>query len=269
MMVLDRIVKGAECWAKGAGLSIWREIRQQLRLSSQTLVALLLPRDCMLCGGGSGQHFLCIACTAALPMLTKTRCPVCAQPLPGLNANDHLPCGQCLANPPNFDATIARYVYEFPLDEVIQQLKYRHRLASAHFLGNALIEATADLLPTEKPDVIIPVPLSTERLAERGFNQSLEVAKPLAHHLGVSIRADALQRVRHTLPQVQLPWKERAKNIRHAFVCRERLDGLHVWVVDDVMTTGATLNEIAGALKASGAAQVTNVVVARAVRRQS
>lgn len=263
-MVLDRIVKGAECWAKGAGLSIWREIRQKVQRRGRTFVALLLPRDCMLCGGHSGEHFLCEPCEAALPPLTNAHCRVCAQPLPGLDVNASLPCGRCLAHPPNFDATIARYVYEFPVDEVIQALKYQHRLASAHFLGNALIAA----LPADKPDVIVPVPLSVERLAERGFNQSLEIAKPLARHLGVAINTDALQRVRHTLPQVQLPWKERANNIRHAFVGTQGLDQQHVWVVDDVMTTGATLNEIAGALKASGAARVTNVVVARAIKRQ-
>lgn len=267
-MVLDRIVKGAECWAKGAGLSIWREIGQQVQKHGQAFVALLLPRDCMLCGRHSGPHFLCASCETALPELPKAHCPVCAQPLPGLDDSASLPCGRCLAKPPCFDATMARYVYEFPIDEVIQALKYRHHLASAHFLGNALIDAIANPLPHGKPDVIIAVPLSAERLAERGFNQSLEIAKPLARHLGVAINTGALQRVRHTLPQVQLPWKERAKNIRHAFVSTQRVDGQHVWVVDDVMTTGATLNEIAVALKAGGAARVTNLVVARAVKRQ-
>lgn len=267
-MVPDRIVEGAECWAKGAGLSIWRETGLRWRGRVQALAALLIPRDCMLCGGGSGSHFLCDSCHAALPMLPAAHCPVCAQALPGADHSANLPCGRCLSHPPSFDATIARYVYEFPLDEVIQALKYRHRLASAHFLGNALIEAIMKSPTAQKPDLIMPVPLSMERLAERGFNQSLEIAKPLARHLGVAINTSALQRVRHTQPQVQLPWKARAKNIRRAFICRQRLDGQHVWVIDDVMTTGATLNEIAGALKALGAAHVTNVVVARALRRQ-
>jgi ComF family protein len=217
----------------------------------------LLPQDCLLCGAASGKAALCSACAADLPPLDATGCPVCAQPMPVAGT-----CGACLARPPHFDATAAAWRYAFPLDQLIQSLKYAHRLASADFLGRAL----AALPLTSAPDIILPVPLSAARLRERGFNQSVELARPLARHLGVPLELEHIRRCRDTTPQAGLPWKERARNIRHAFECRIDLTGKNILVVDDVMTTGATLNELARILKAHGAARVENRVVARAVR---
>lgn len=217
----------------------------------------LLPQDCLLCGAASGKAALCPECAASLPRLTGTRCPTCAQPTPVADA-----CGACLAHPPHFDATAAVWRYAFPLDQLIQSLKYAHRLASADFLGRAL---TALPLAT-RPDFILPVPLAAARLRERGFNQSVELARPLARLLGVPLKTEHIRRCRDTTPQAGLPWKERAKNIRHAFECRIDLTGKNILVVDDVMTTGATLNELARTLKAHGAARVENRVLARAVK---
>lgn len=155
------------------------------------------------------------------------------------------------------------YRYEFPADKLIHALKYSRRLASADFLARALLAMPFDT----RPDIVLPVPLSARRLAERGFNQAVELARPLARHLGARLELFAVQRCRHTLPQARLPWKSRAKNIRHAFECSADLSGKTICVIDDVMTTGATLDELARILKLHGALRVENRVIARAVKR--
>lgn len=221
------------------------------------LADALLPRECFLCAAPSANDFLCAACAASLPRLTPERCPVCAQPTPGASV-----CGACIKHAPQFDATHAVYEYRFPVDRLIQSLKYAHRLASADFLGNAL----ARTLPDGVPGLLLPVPLSQRRLAERGFNQVVELARPLARQLGLPMETSRVQRQIDTPPQASLPWKARARNIRHAFECRIDLAGRSVLVIDDVMTTGATLNELAGTLKARGAARVENLVLARALK---
>ena len=217
----------------------------------------LLPQDCFLCAAPSRDSLLCPACSAGLPYLTAERCPVCALPTPSASI-----CGACLKQPPHFDATQAVFRYETPVDSLIQALKYAHRLASADFLGRTL----ARLATPFRPDMILPVPLSRARLAERGFNQAVEIARPLATALGVPMELDHIHRHRDTTPQASLPWKERAKNIRHAFECEIDLTGKAVLLVDDVMTTGATLNELAMTLKTHGAARVENRVLARALK---
>jgi ComF family protein len=116
------------------------------------------------------------------------------------------------------------------------------------------------------PDLVLPVPLAPARLAERGFNQAVELARPLAKLLGVPLETSRVHRRRDTVPQASLPWKERKQNIRHAFECELDLTGKQVLVVDDVMTTGATLDELARTLKAHGAARVENFVLARALK---
>ena len=128
----------------------------------------------------------------------------------------------------------------------------------------------ASLIPGANPagiDLILPMPLAPTRLKERGFNQALELARPIAKKRQIRLDAHTVRRVRDTPPQAQLPWKERARNIQGAFGCDAtsgtHLAGLRIAVVDDVMTTGATLNELARVLKAAGAAHVTNWVVAR------
>lgn len=223
----------------------------------QHLANMLLPPRCLLCGGDGETHSVCPGCSADLPRLADECCPVCALPSPGSAV-----CGECLKRPRHFDATRAAYRYAFPADKLIQALKYSRRLASADFLARAL----AALPVASRPDLILPVPLSAERLAERGFNQALELARPLARGLGIPLELVAVRRRKHTTPQASLPWKARASNIRHAFECDVDLGGKSIWVVDDVMTTGATLDELARVLKLHGATRVENRVVARAVR---
>jgi ComF family protein len=217
----------------------------------------LLPQDCLLCAAPSGDCLLCPACAESLPRLGAECCPICALPTPGAQV-----CGACLKQAPHFDATQAVFRYEFPVDSLIQALKYSHRLASADFLGRFL----APMAAGRRPDLILPVPLSAARLVERGFNQALEIARPLAKALGVPLETGHIHRRRDTAPQTGLPWKERAQNMRHAFECDIDLGGKSVLVVDDVMTTGATLDELARTLKAHGAVRVDNRVLARALK---
>lgn len=212
--------------------------------------------DCLLCGAEPGPELLCPACIGDLSALPES-CPRCALPSPGAAV-----CGSCLNRPSHFDATLALWRYEFPCDRLVQALKYRDRLALAGFFARALASR-----PLPEVDLIVPMPLHPRRLAERGFNQALEIARGLARRLGTPIEPRGVLRVKHTPPQTALPYEERAKNVRGAFLCKLDLSGASVAVVDDVMTTGATLSELARALKRAGATRVENFVIARTVPR--
>lgn len=213
----------------------------------------MLPQACLLCGTGSDHALLCADCNAALPRLPGTRCAMCALPLP-----DGDICGACLSHPPRYDRTTAVFAYAFPVDALIQRFKYGGSLALAPLLGGVLGSAVA-----EPADLIIPMPLSSQRLRERGFNQALEIARGVGRMTGIPVVADACRKIMETRPQAALPWKERTKNIRGAFVCDADLSGKRVAVIDDVMTSGATVNELARNLRRAGAAHISAWVVAR------
>jgi ComF family protein len=219
-------------------------------------MSALLPQDCLLCGALSGDLLLCPECAASLPRLPDTLCPVCALPT---HAGDT--CGACLKRAPHFDATLACFVYAFPVDRLVQQLKFAHRLAIADFFARTLLERG---LPPA--DLIVPVPLSAPRLRSRGFNQAAEIARALAPASGIPLGLEVGRRTLESPPQSTLPWKERQKNVRGAFDCGMDLGGRTVLVVDDVMTTGATLGEFARVLKDHGAARVIACIAARAVK---
>lgn len=215
-----------------------------------------LTQDCLLCGAASEREILCHACIAELPRLPPQCCPRCALPTP----NGEI-CGRCLADPPHYDAAKAAFSYDFPLDRLVQSFKYGHRLALAGFLGRHLAATAGDI----DADLIVPLPLHATRLRERGFNQALELARPLARLTCVPIDARSCRRIRPTPAQAALPWRERVKNIRGAFHCDTDFGGKRVLLVDDVMTTGASIDECARTLKLHGAASVTALVVARAL----
>lgn len=215
---------------------------------------MVLPQDCYLCGAPSGAQPVCAACQLELPLHPAAVCPVCALP-----TAEGTVCGRCLNVSPAFDATRAAFDYVFPLDILIQALKYRHRLSLARFFVSRLT------LPADA-DLIVPMPLHARRLAGRGFNQAMEIARPLARASGLPMELSKVVRVRDTSAQARLGREERVRNLRGAFACDRRLDGMCVVVIDDVMTTGASLDELARCLKASGAARVENCVVARTPR---
>jgi ComF family protein len=211
------------------------------------------PQACVLCGAQVSGGTLCAPCTADLPWLPRPRCAVCALPLASGSV-----CGACVTRPPHFNRVEAPFAYRFPVAPLIHTLKYGGRLALARTLGEALAQA----VPRDA-DAIVPMPLARRRLAERGFNQALEIARVVAARTGIPLARDAVRKVVDTPPQAALPWKERAKNVRRAFVCDADLTGLRIAVVDDVLTTGATLDELARVLRRAGAASVAGWVVAR------
>lgn len=227
--------------------------------SGAKLHHLLPAQPCLLCGAYSRHGNWCPACDAALPYLGSAVCPSCALPTP-----DGSSCGRCLQRPPDFNRTVAAFAYAFPLDKLVQALKYGEQLALAEALAERLAQRVE-----RRPDRILPMPLHPARLRERGFNQSLELARGIARKLDIPLLADGAQRVRDTTPQSGLPWKERKRNMRNAFACDLDLHGLHVAVVDDVMTSGATLNELARTLRRAGAREVSAWVVARTPRHQA
>jgi ComF family protein len=176
-------------------------------------------------------------------------------------------CGTCLDQPPAYDATFAAVDYAAPVDQLVIALKFGGRLAMtplfAQTMRDALLRAPAGNLP----DVLLPVPLGSGRLQRRGYNQALEIAKPLSRSLGIPLQARWLKRSRDTHAQSSLHPDERRKNVRNAFMIApehiDHLQRLHVGLVDDVMTTGETLHELAATLKLHGVTRVSNFVFAR------
>jgi ComF family protein len=214
------------------------------------LAKLLFGGSCFVCRGVS-RKLLCEACREELPRLGDELCPRCALPSPRAAV-----CGRCLSEPPAYDATTAALAYDFPADTLVHALKFRGELALAPLLGSLLSASIASW----SVDRVIPVPLSAARLRGRGYNQSVEIARHLARG---KLDVDLCVRRGDAVPQTELPCDERRRNVRGAFGCRRPLTGATVAVVDDVMTTGATLDELALTLKRAGAARVVNWVVAR------
>ena len=213
----------------------------------------MLAQPCLLCGTASRNGIFCAACEAALPYLTAPHCPVCAVPTAAGDV-----CGRCLKDAPNFQRTVACFAYTFPLDKLVQALKYGEQLVLVNSLADKLAQQV-----DARPDFLVPMPLHPARLRERGFNQSLELAHRVGYKLSIPVLSDACQRVRDTPPQTALSWKERGKNMRRAFACTQDLSGKSVAVVDDVMTSGASLNELALTLRRAGTVEVSAWVIAR------
>lgn len=246
--------------ASARALAAWSSRR------ASALADGLLPRCCALCSlplsspDARGLGW-CAPCAASLPGASRLRCPVCALPTPmaGRAASESAPiCPACLALPPPFDHTVALADYAPPLDRLILALKFHRAVALARPLGAGLamrIDCPLDLL--------VPIPLSAPRLAERGFNQSLLICRAIAQKRAVRLDFGILLRSRHDPPQSLQPLHRREPNLRGAFTCTRALSGLRVGVVDDVMTSGATLAEAARVLKHAGATFVATIVAAR------
>lgn len=231
---------------------------QPLRLSLDRLAGRLVPDgSCLLCAADSAAEPLCPGCIGDLPALPAARCPLCSD---ATTYGER--CGACLKKPPHFDACHALFPYDFPADRLVQALKYGHQLALARWFGRRLATRVGE----SAADLIVPLPLHPQRLAERGFNQAMEIARALGKCLALPVDRSTLVRSRITPPQAELPLAERRANVKGAFDCHGWFAGRHILLVDDVLTTGATADECARVLKRHGAARVELAVVARAFK---
>jgi ComF family protein len=227
-----------------------------LRALHRLRLARLWPLHCLVCAEVTTTEALCTACRHALPW-NRSACSQCALPLPFPVAA----CGHCLRRPPPLTVVHAAFRYEMPLDRLLPRLKFHDDLAAGRLLGGLMAEALAG---AARPAALIPLPLHRRRLRSRGFDQTLELATPLARALHLQLMDDVLIRMRETAPQSRLDAVARRRNLRRAFAVREGIVlPAHVALVDDVMTTGATLHAAAAALLRAGATRVDAWVCAR------
>lgn len=220
----------------------------------------LFPLRCLVCGEpGALARDLCITCHASLPWQGPA-CPRCALPIPGPIPKG-TPCAACMATPPPLDCVHAAFDYAFPVDRLLPRLKFHGDFAS----GRVLAQCMVDVLATaERPAALLPLPLHRARLRQRGYDQALELARPLARALQLPLLTGTLRRSRVTSAQSRLDAQARQRNLRGAFtVIPGCLLPNHVALVDDVMTTGATLHAAARALRAAGVQRVDAWVCAR------
>lgn len=252
-------------------LSLPLNCSPSLRRLPMAVVRVLLPSTCALCGDGC-DGVVCAPCCNQFAGPRAASCARCANPLASRDTGGSV-CNSCQSDPPAFDATVAAVDYAAPLDQLVLQLKFGARLPLAPWFAERLRDAVLarrgavqpHLLPNLLPDVLCPVPLGRRRLVERGFNQALEIARPLAASLGVALHPTLAERTTETTAQSGVSPAERADNVRGIFGVTDpdRVAGRHVGLVDDVMTSGHTLGELAATFKRFGAARVTNLVFAR------
>lgn len=222
------------------------------------LGARLWPARCLVCHEAAPRGAdLCQACRAALPW-NDAACPRCALPLA---SDTDATCGACLRRPPPLHEARAAFVYGFPLDRLLPRLKFHRDLAAGRLLAACMAERFGAL---ETPGALVPIPLHRARLRQRGYDQALELAWPLARELGIPLARGALVRRHDTQAQSRLDAPARRRNLRDAFaVPGGAALPSHVVLVDDVMTTGATLHAAAIALRRAGVARVDAWVCAR------
>jgi ComF family protein len=213
---------------------------------------------CLLCGATCPwSEGLCPPCRSDCARCGPA-CRRCGIPLPGAGV-----CGACLANPPPFDGVVAPFLYRYPVDALIRDLKFHDRLACVRFLGGALADEVR-ARRADPPERLVPVPLHWRRRIARGFNQSLEIARVVGVRLNIPIDRGTVARVRATPAQAGLPATERRRNLRGAFRVVKEPPWKRVAIVDDVMTTGATAREISRVLKRAGVEELQVWAVARA-----
>jgi ComF family protein len=225
---------------------------------------LVFPARCPACDAtlaDDRRDPFCGGCWRAIRRIAPPRCDRCGRPLPTVDADADL-CGACATDPPAWDWARAAAEYAGPLRDAIHALKFRGRRALARPLGDLVVEACRGTFPSDVA-ALVPVPLARDRERERGFNQAALVAARLGVVLDVPVRPRWLARARSTAPQTELAAAERRANVRGAFAASSSVAGLHVVLVDDVLTTGATAAECAATLRAAGAARVGVLTVAR------
>lgn len=221
----------------------------------------LLPPHCVLCGQLCGSVCICYACKMDLPWRGE-HCTQCGLPME-LESVDC--CEFCMQSPPPYWSVVSPFIYDFPVNRLVQALKFRRQLAEGRVLSHLMAEYVHHQ-ELQLPDALIAVPLHRWRLMKRGFNQSFELAAYMGKLLGVRVDTTCLRRGRHTSAQSGLSRKQRLKNVRDAFHWYgDRRAPAHIALVDDVMTTGTTVSECTRVLQKAGAKRVDVWVAARAV----
>lgn len=231
-----------------------------------SFVQSLLPAACVLCGGsGQPPEFdLCAACESEL-VANEPACDRCGDPLAG-NIGGVIVCGACIRSTPYFHHSFCAFRYSYPIDHLVQALKFHGAVAQGRVLGTLLGRRLLSRASHELPDCIVPMPLSDERFRERGYNQAIELALPVSRILGIALRTDLVVRQRHTREQAALTRKERKKNVQGAFAVKGAVAKASIAILDDVVTTGSTANELAKVLVRAGARAVQVWAVAHAAR---
>jgi len=213
---------------------------------------LLLPQSCYLCGAESVRA-LCPGCLADLPYYSlENTCICCARPLN--REFEEMYCAYCQQSPPFFTQTFPIFSYTYPINHLIIAAKFEQNLT----ILTLLAELMAQHIDYQQiPDALIPVPLHSKRLRERGYNQSLEMAKIVARQLDIPLATSACERIRYTTPQAQLTGSQRKTNLQDAFRSNHlKKSWQHIVLIDDVMTTGTTVNELASVLLQAGIPRV-------------
>ena len=234
------------------------------------ILDIFFPTPCSYCNGpvgSSGIPYFCSVCWEDFAPISGPVCPRCGRPFDSPESLSHSPaheCGQCRQYPPRFDQALAVGYFEGPLREAIHQYKYRPCRSLGRPLGDWMAGKVRRLTDL---DMVMPVPLHPTRLRHRGFNQALLLAHRMCKQHDILLSCDNLFRVRPTRPQVELTGEERLKNVAGAFALRRQdtVKDRNVVIIDDVFTTGATMNECAAVLKEAGAAQVVALTLARAL----
>lgn len=220
----------------------------------------LFPATCLLCGAPSSQGMdICSPCLDDLPH-NHNCCCICALPL-STNHSEPI-CGKCLKLLPDFDRCYTPFIYGYPLSGLISDFKFSEKFFAGRLLAELLIKFIKEK-DTELPDLIMPVPLHPSRLKDRGFNQAQELAKPIARHFNIPLDIKSCKRIKATATQSTLDKKVRKKNMRGAFELVRPLDCKYLVLIDDVVTTGTTVNELAKTLKANGVQRVDVWAIAR------
>ena len=240
-----------------------------MRFFIERLLQFLLPPQCPCCKKflDEGQQRVCADCLSQIRRIQPPFCSVCGTPFVSKEVGSHL-CGGCVAGEKYFTTARALGFYEGFLQEAIRQWKYESKTHLTPFLGEWMAEGLARYWDSEHFDLLLPVPLHLHRLRERGFNQALLLVKELNRRTGIPYQKRALRKRRATIPQVHLSGADREKAVKGAFhvAGKEALEEKTILLVDDVYTTGATVNECSRVLLAAGAKRVDVLTLAHAVR---
>ena len=233
------------------------------------LIDVILPPVCHICHSfipDAGKLHICPACRDRLPLVSSPLCSLCGIPFTGVG-NDHH-CSTCITHPPHFDSARSHFLYEGPIRDLIHTFKYNRSTHLRYPLALLALEGAREVLAEHSFHLIVPVPLHHSRLRQRGFNQAVLLGQVLARHLALPMLPDALARTRATPPQIELSAAERRANVKGAFSVKrpDSITGKRILLLDDVMTTGSTMDECAKELKKGGAEAVIAVTVARTSR---